>query len=77
MDMKKFIIGFFLVLLLSSIYGCSLDINKNSKNLTSYTACMEYDDISHTLNGELCVNYINKSNTTLQTIKFNIFANAV
>lgn len=74
--MKKFIIGFFLVLLLCSIYGCSLDINKNSKNLTSYTACMEYDDISHILNGELCVNYINKSNTILQNIKFNIFANA-
>lgn len=74
--MKKIIISVFIISFLLSIYGCGLNLEKESKNLTEYIANLTYQENDHTVMGNLLVNYVNNSNSTLDYIKFNIYANA-
>lgn len=74
--MKKIILTFFVVLFAVSVYGCSLCLEKNSNNLTNYSAILTFNDENYCINGKLEVDYYNKSNTELNSIYFNIYANA-
>lgn len=74
--MKKIIVLFFVACLCISGVACTLNVEKNSENLTSYTATLTYNHEKHTLQGEMVVDYINTSNSALREIKFNLYANA-
>lgn len=74
--MKKFLIAIFAVCLAFSVVGCTISAKKHSANLNTYTASLQYDQENHTLSGKMKVDFINKSNTTLRELRFNLFANA-
>lgn len=75
-NMKKIILIFFVCLFIASIYGCSLNLEKSSNNLTMYSAILNFDEDKHTIGGKLEVDYFNKSNTELGSIFFNLYPNA-
>lgn len=74
--MKRIIIAIFAVLFACSVYGCTLNVEKSSQGLTTYTANLTYLPESHTVSGEMSVDYINLANSTLNSIYFNIYPNA-
>lgn len=74
--MRKLICLLFVVCLSVSAIACTLNVEKNSENLNSYSASLVYDHATHTLKGEMVVDYLNTSNTTLKEVKFNLYPNA-
>ena len=74
--MKKLAVLLFIMCISISAVACTLNIEKNAENLTSYTAELVYDHQNHSLQGEMIVNYLNTSQTTLNEVKFNLYANA-
>ncbi|MBQ2713932.1 MAG: M1 family metallopeptidase [Clostridia bacterium] len=74
--MKKIIVCFFVALIFVSTWGCGLNLEKEAENLNTYTASLEFDEENHTLSGNMKVDFCNKSNSTLNELKFNIYPNA-
>lgn len=74
--MKKFIVSLFVVLLITATYGCTINVKKASETLSSYTANLVYDNQSHTVSGDMTVNFINKTNSGLKELRFNLYPNA-
>ena len=74
--MKKFVVCFFAVIIVCAMGACGLDANKAGDNLSTYTAVLNYDHTNHTITGQMSVDYVNKTNTPLKEIKFNLFPNA-
>lgn len=74
--MKKFVVCFFAVMLMCAGWGCAIDVEKSAENLSSYTANLVFDLNNHTLAGEMQVDFVNKSNTPLRQLKFNLYPNA-
>lgn len=74
--MKKILVSILVVMISLAAWGCSLSAEKESENLNTYTAILNYNESAHTLSGQMKVDYINKSSTTLKNIKFNLWASA-
>ena len=74
--MKKVFLSIFAIFLGLAVYGCGLNLEKESKNLTNYSAFLTYDDINQRILGNLEVDFVNNTNSNLQILKFNIFPNA-
>ncbi|MBR2053255.1 MAG: hypothetical protein IJ959_03770, partial [Clostridia bacterium] len=74
--MKKFVVCFFAVMFACAGWGCALNVEKNAQNLCSYTANLEFDLETHTLAGEMQVDFINKTNSPLRELRFNLYPNA-
>ena len=74
--MKKIIVCLAVALILVSTWGCGLNLEKEAENLNTYTASLEFDEENHTLSGNMKVDFCNKSNSTLNELKFNIYPNA-
>ena len=74
--MKKFVVCFFAVMFACAGWGCALNIEKNAQNLCAYTANLEFDLETHTLTGEMQVDFINKTNSPLRELRFNLYPNA-
>lgn len=74
--MKRIFVAIFAVFVTFSLCACGLNVEKASQNLNTYTANLVYDDINQRVSGSLKVDFCNNSNSILQNLKFNIFANA-
>ncbi len=68
------------VLVLSIVLsvGCGFDrtVNKASKNLTNYTISATLNEDTHTISASQVVEYINKTDKTLDNICFNLYPSA-
>lgn len=71
--MKKISIFLAVLTLLVSLnfVGCS-----KSQNVTTYNLNVTFNDTDYTLSGTLDLTYYNDTNTTVDTLKFNLFPNA-
>ena len=58
--------------------GCKkgTSIEEVSKNLSSYSLTLDFDESSKTLSGSETLNYINPTDTTLKTLEFHLYPNA-
>ena len=74
--MKKVFLAIFAIFLGLGVYGCGLNLEKEAKNLNIYTANLNYDHINQRLSGDLEVEFVNNTNSTLQILKFNLYPNA-
>ena len=65
-----------IALFVTSIYGCSLNVDRASRNLSNYHLELTFNDIDYTISGKMNVNYYNKSQTPLSAIYFNLYPSA-
>ena len=65
--MKKIIVCLMLGIFLISIYGCSLNLERVSKNLTDYKIEITLNE-DYSLNANMQVCYYNNSETALSSI---------
>ena len=61
-----------------SLSGCKKEnsIAEASKNLSSYSLSLDFDDSSKTLSGSEILNYKNQTDTALKTLEFHLYPNA-
>lgn len=74
--MKKIVIA--LLFCMVMLTGCkkTVDLNKTSKNLNSYTMQLELDTQTHTLIGSQVVKYRNNTGTILDALCFHLYPRA-
>ena len=73
--MKKILTLFVLVLASLTLVGCSSNL-KYKQNLTTYNIEAVFDDQTKSLQATQTVKYINTEDTTLDCVKFHLYANA-
>lgn len=65
-----------IVLLVSSIFGCNLNVDRAAIDVTNYQFNLEFNEEIHSINGKMKVDYFNKSEKPLGEIRFNLYPNA-
>lgn len=74
--MKNFIIVFMCVFFALSCISCSLNVEKSSENLSSYCINATYDENTHSLVGNMNINFENKYQVNIDNIELNLYDNA-
>ena len=73
--MKKIFVVLFSFALIFTTFGCKQkdDINKLSKNLTTYEITLNLDCETKSVNANQVINYVNNTNSILKFIKFHLY----
>ena len=56
--------------------SCKSELQKISKNLSTYTITASYDEYSHTITAFQKVKYVNNNEVPLSELKFHLYPNA-
>lgn len=74
--LKKLSAILLILILVFLNWSCKSELQKVSKNLSTYTITASYDEYSHTISAFQKVNYVNNYEVPLKELKFHLYPNA-